>query len=478
MKSPRDRSWTTTPTRPPPARRIGPRQTIEGLVLLAVALLLGRTWCIEGLLVPLRVTSGSMAETLLGPHWKITCADCGFTFPCGADRPPPGLKVVCPNCAYEGNRLDENPLLAGDRLLLDKVSFCLRLPRRWEVAAFRDPQRASRVVVKRVVGLPGESVEIRNGDVYVNGQIVRKTLSQQRTMAVLVHDADFPPHDSAMARWQPERPDTHWVSLGGTFTHPGTPEEATADWLNYVHWRRGPGDNRPHESPITNQCHYNQVGPQRGENLDPATDLMLSFRIARLKGPGQFRLRISDGSERFEVWIRSDGRAWRVFRNQEVVDPAAAGPLPGNLEGVRVEASLFDQQLLVAFDGRPALVFPYQRAPGPAGRGVGRLGLAAVRLEIVLRELRVYRDVYYTRPLGGAERQGPVLAARLGDDEYLVLGDNGPLSEDSRSWSAGPALPGRLLVGRPLAVHFPAKSLQWGRWRFQVPDPARMRYIR
>ena len=42
--------------------------------------------------------------------------------------------------------------------------------------------------MKRVVGLPGETIEIRGGDVYVNGAIARKSLAQQREMAVLVHD--------------------------------------------------------------------------------------------------------------------------------------------------------------------------------------------------------------------------------------------------------------------------------------------------
>jgi len=58
-----------------------------------------------------------------------------------------------------------------------------------------------------------------------------------------------------------------------------------------------------------------------------------------------------------------------------------------------------------------------------------------------------------------------------------MLGDNSPVSEDSRTWPEGPAVPARLLVGKPLFVHFPAKRVQIGNWVFQVPDPARIRYI-
>ena len=45
--------------------------------------------------------------------------------------------------------------------------------------------------MKRVVGLPGESMRIVDGDVFVDGQIVRKTLAEQRAMRILVHDSRY-----------------------------------------------------------------------------------------------------------------------------------------------------------------------------------------------------------------------------------------------------------------------------------------------
>jgi signal peptidase I len=41
---------------------------------------------------------------------------------------------------------------------------------------------------------------------------------------------------------------------------------------------------------------------------------------------------------------------------------------------------------------------------------------------------------------------------RLGPAEYLVLGDNAVISDDSRSWSTGPGLAAERLVGKPLGV--------------------------
>jgi len=458
---------------------------VRGLIgtvvwVLAIGLVV-RTWCVQGLVVPFQVTSGSMAETLLGPHRRIVCPDCGFAFACGSDQRLPGARAACSNCGHGDITLDQWPELAGDRLMVDKASFRLRGPRRFEVVAFRDPQRESHIAVKRVVGLPGESIQIRDGDIYVGGEIVRKTLAQQRAMAVLVHDTGFPPRldPGTPARWQAERSDSHWLVQDGCFSHPEVPGEAGMDWLGYVHRRRIPGaGKRTEEGPITNQCSCNQGSPGRGENFEPATDLMLAFRVVRTGRRGELAVRIGDGREEFEVWIDSEDGRCRVFRNGaptrfEQRDSAAIG-----LDAARVEVSTFDRQLLVALGGRPAVVMLYQRSDQPRRRESRPVAIGCQGLGIEVHDVQVYRDVYYTDPGGGHGRWGLDSPVQLAGDGYFVLGDNSPISEDSRTWPQGPALSGGLLVGRPLLVHFPAGEARfWGR-RFQVPDLAKIRYIR
>jgi len=97
---------------------------------------------------------------------------------------------------------------------------------------------------------------------------------------------------------------------------------------------------------------------------------------------------------------------------------------------------------------------------------------------VVLGDVKVYRDVYYTHPIGSEARWGLAEPVRLADHEYFVLGDNSPVSDDSRTWPERGAVDAKLLVGKPLAVLYPAQDVEWGPWHFQVPNPARMRYIR
>src|SRR5580698_1168491 len=61
-------------------------------------------------------------------------------------------------------------LVTGDRLLADKLSYKFEHPHRGDVVIFYYPRDPQQVYVKRVVGLPGEDVEIRSGDVFIDNR--------------------------------------------------------------------------------------------------------------------------------------------------------------------------------------------------------------------------------------------------------------------------------------------------------------------
>jgi signal peptidase I len=63
----------------------------------------------------------------------------------------------------------EPTLLPHDRVLVDKLSYRLRGPRRGDVIVLRYPLNPERNYIKRIVALPGDTVEIRAGRLYVNG---------------------------------------------------------------------------------------------------------------------------------------------------------------------------------------------------------------------------------------------------------------------------------------------------------------------
>ncbi len=56
----------------------------------------------------------------------------------------------------------------GDYLLIDELTYRFRDPERGEVVVFRSPANPSVFFIKRIIGLPGEKIEIRGGKVFVS----------------------------------------------------------------------------------------------------------------------------------------------------------------------------------------------------------------------------------------------------------------------------------------------------------------------
>jgi signal peptidase I len=58
----------------------------------------------------------------------------------------------------------------GDYLIIDKLSFRFRPPQRGEVIIFNYPLNPKQRFIKRIIGLPGEKVQIKEGRVEINGK--------------------------------------------------------------------------------------------------------------------------------------------------------------------------------------------------------------------------------------------------------------------------------------------------------------------
>lgn len=76
----------------------------------------------------------------------------------------------------------------GDRLLINKFSFLFHTPKQGDVITFQDPSDANRYLVKRVIGVPGDRIEIKDGKLYRNSQIVTEPYIDSR-----IEDGDYGP---------------------------------------------------------------------------------------------------------------------------------------------------------------------------------------------------------------------------------------------------------------------------------------------
>ena len=147
MKPPRKRSAT---------RRAGPKAESGGITirfLLTLALL---AWAIRSLVVaPFSIPSGSMLPTLyIGDYLMVA------KWPYGYSRYSFPLQIP----PIEGRLLGQ-------------------LPKRGDVVVFRHPANDTDLI-KRVIGLPGDTVEVRDGALILNGKAVKRERPRRYRLAV------------------------------------------------------------------------------------------------------------------------------------------------------------------------------------------------------------------------------------------------------------------------------------------------------
>ena len=66
----------------------------------------------------------------------------------------------------------ETTLQNGDNLIVDKISYRFRDPKRYDIIVFPYKYEENTYYIKRIIGLPGETVQIIDGEVYINGEQV------------------------------------------------------------------------------------------------------------------------------------------------------------------------------------------------------------------------------------------------------------------------------------------------------------------
>ncbi|HYO24044.1 MAG TPA: signal peptidase I [Lacipirellulaceae bacterium] len=206
------------------------RETIESIVVAFVLAFLFRTFEAEAFVIP----TGSMSPSLQGRHKDVECTQCGARFRTSAsseDMEDPArnqftnfrdAEVVggmCPMCRYPMPYSADLPAEAreevetfanldevetrgsypGDRILVNKYGYDFSEPERWDVIVFKFPGDGDMNYIKRLVGLPGEELQIYQGDVFLRPlgdraakfEIERKPADTVAAMLQLVHDTDY-----------------------------------------------------------------------------------------------------------------------------------------------------------------------------------------------------------------------------------------------------------------------------------------------
>ena len=66
----------------------------------------------------------------------------------------------------------ETTLHDGDNLIVDKISYRFREPERFEIIVFPYQHKPNTYYIKRIIGMPGETVQVKDGAVYIDGTLL------------------------------------------------------------------------------------------------------------------------------------------------------------------------------------------------------------------------------------------------------------------------------------------------------------------
>ena len=209
------------------------REYVESIAMAVILALVFRNFVAEAFVIP----TGSMAPTLTGRHKDVECPQCKHWYQTGAsneaqqDGSPTRKHVIgttCPMCRYtqvlDVPRKPNDGSFSGDRIIVSKFAFDFKDPQRWDVIVFKYPGNARDNYIKRLVGLPNETLRIAGGNVYTKTndaaeyQICRKPPDKLNVLLQLVHDTDFPAKD--LIKY-------HWPSL---WYEPAATDESPAQW--------------------------------------------------------------------------------------------------------------------------------------------------------------------------------------------------------------------------------------------------------
>ncbi len=479
---------------------------LEGLITAFILAFVFRSFIMEAFRIP----TGSMADTLMGAHFRLCCSQCGYkydrgfmldrhgsrtdTIPSGSVRLP---ESRCPSCGYESRDGRIAAVSNGDRILVLKCIYQFFEPKRWDVVVFKNPLSPRINYIKRLIGKPGETVEIIDGDVYINSEIARKPPKVQEELWMPVYDNDYQPARPMEGSFNNHKWEQPFNTTGSAWINDETNPslfylDSSPERINTMFFDTAAG-NSFHTS-------YAYNGVKYYPDLPLCSDLMVRFYAEAKSINGSVGITLSKYETNYKAYVKFDGRLSisRVFEGEEV-----------ELKSREIEPLIVDKPTFIRFEnvdhklvlraGSEQLSYDLGRLAGDAGERktdveprVGIFGSG----KLSLWHLSIFRDIHYTeaRPAngrkGGRAAEGNPFS--LKEDQFFVLGDNSPNSEDGRWWDEEGignngikyrkgVVPRDYLIGKAVFVYWPSGfRLGFGkitsRFAF-IPNVGRMRFI-
>jgi signal peptidase I len=430
------------------------RETIESIAIAFILAFLFRTFEAEAFVIP----TGSMAPTLMGRHKDLKCEKCDFPYQVSASEEvsregnPKEYddqigSCTCPMCRYsmEIDGRNPQPSYSGDRIIVNKFSYQFNDPKRWDVIVFYFPEKASDNYIKRLAGLPNETLRIHFGDLWTHDNKVKQEGSESReefiiarkppdvllTMLQPVFDNDYMPTIAKLGwpiRWQSDSTSTSTTDAWNSDDYANYQIDGKASgevWLRYHHlvpsfnqWAAADSSGKTSPNQIKSQLITDFTAYDTGRsiaamkgNFPPNSDLFGLHWVGDLavsttaeleNNTGQVILELVKGGRKFQCRIdAATGKATLSISGEDTksFQPTAQTKLRGPGK-YNLRFSNCDQELMlwiddsfVKFDQPTTYTDLHDNNPTPLD--LSPVGVASEGAKMKLSHLKIMRDIYY-----------------------------------------------------------------------------------
>lgn len=518
--------------------------TFEWLITAFILAFVFRAFVMEAFRIP----TGSMADTLNGAHFRLRCRQCGYEYDYGfvprdyglpEDTVPAGSvplaitrcpscghypsELLCSRCRYRtllkpnsnGNAVipstrcsrcgrnlmaaEAMPVANGDRILVLKCVYQFIEPKRWDVIVFKNPTEPMVNYIKRLIGLPGEKVQIIDGDIYINEKIARKPPKVQNELWMPVYSNDYQPvrpEDGYFNGHTWEQPFRNVDDSKWSITNSDKPAifslESSPDRIHSIFYDTSIGNDFKATYAYDDIDTYNIV--------PTCSDLMVRIDCRAADPRGSIGIALSKYETTYRATVLFSTGTLIITKQEK-------GEVPVELIETSIKNPRMHEQTQVKFANVDhQLVFEYggTKLTHDLGRNMEDAGPIKEDVEprveifgsgnLTLSHIAVFRDIHYTEAKfssrgdgGRATKDNPF---ELKKDQFFVLGDNSPNSEDGRWWDKvgvsnkglppyrEGTVPRDYLVGKALFVYWPSGFKPFSGFPFGIiPNIGRMRFI-
>ncbi len=475
------------------------RENIESIAIAIAIAFAIRYFVVEAFKIP----TGSMAPTLLGEHKNVKCPNCGWFFyadrqsesaACPNCQHETKVSIYCDNC---GNRIRynwpawlwrsgscpkcQNKIAwtdlsnrvkhGGNRILVNKFWYKFSNPKRWDVVVFVYPlydltckncyaqmpdtelyeglrcnrcgstrfSKKKKNYIKRLIGLPGEKLQIVNGDIYINDKIQRKPDYAQDILWMPVYNSRYLAKEDAIPIWITDS--SAWTINKESLTLNNVSQgDSSASFVTF-------GRKITDQNGYNNRSGSNEMG-----------DVKIGFDVTLAKGSKCLELVLKKNNDVFTAIIPADDTDVKgcLKKAENVVTEKDFHLQTGQRHNV--EFSNVDNLVSLSIDNNKVLVFDNDNGTAPEPRPFDTSGVrfGGSRVNAAFENIKIFHDIYYTHLSSGT--WGTEQPIQLGEKDYFMCGDNSRNSNDSRVWKF---VPEKNIVGKAFFVFWPVDNIKF-----------------